>query len=101
MVAGRLNPVVLLVALAAVAGAIFYAGRNPADIGKTVAGAAVDMATGVLVGSVETIGEQIGIPKTDISKGQAELEAGDYWNASFDLPAADFLSGIWSKVTGG
>lgn len=98
MVAG-LKPIHVM-ALAAVAGAVLYAMRNnAAETGAGIASAGVDFVAGVFVGGVETIGENFGIPRTNLEKGQAELAAGDYWNASFDLPAGDFISGVWNKLT--
>lgn len=89
----------MIVAAAMVGGALYFVAKNPVIVGQKLGSAAVDMAEGVLVGSVETIGESIGIPRTNVAKGQSELDAGNYWDASFDLPAGDFIKGVWKKWT--
>lgn len=73
-------------------------GGTAADTGRALGGAAVDMADGVISGVVVGIGEQVGIPQTDAERGRAELAAGDYWNASFHLPAGEFIAGTWRKI---
>ncbi|AXS79853.1 hypothetical protein [Dechloromonas sp. HYN0024] len=94
-----INPAYLLLGVALV-GVVIYlrrpAGSNlAADMGAAAGGAVVDAATGVVLG----IGDGIGIPRTNVSQGQAELAAGDYWNASFHLPAGEFVSGAWNRLT--
>lgn len=65
------------------------------EAGAAVGAAVVDAGAGVVLG----IGDAVGIPRTNASQGQAELAAGDYWNASFHLPAGEFISGVWNKLT--
>lgn len=65
------------------------------DAGAAVGSAVVDAGAGVVLG----IGDAVGIPRTNVSQGQAELAAGDYWNASFHLPAGEFISGAWNRLT--
>jgi len=89
-----------LIAAGAVLAALLVASRGGVGaFAKDAAGAAVDMVDGVISGTVEGIGEKIGIPKTEVSRGQAAWERGDYWEASFYLPAGDFISNVWHKVT--
>lgn len=68
---------------------------NFQNAGAAVGSAVVDAGAGVVLG----IGDAVGIPRTNVSQGQAELAAGDYWNASFHLPAGDFISGVWNRIT--
>jgi hypothetical protein len=94
---------VLLIAGGAVILALAYAKISTpggaAEIGQGAASAAVDMANGALTGAVVSTGAIFGIPETNPSIGQAQLEAGDYWEASFNLPAKDFIFGVWKKLT--
>lgn len=65
------------------------------EAGAAVGSAVVDAGAGVVLG----VGDAMGIPRTNVSQGQAELDAGDYWNASFHLPAGEFISGAWKRLT--
>ena len=78
-----------------------------ADLLPSVAGfsydvgsAGVDMVDGVLTGAVETAGSLFGIPKTNLTQCQRDLQAGSWWEASFSCPAKDFLGAGYSKITG-
>lgn len=76
--------------------------KNPMAAGKTLGAGAVDLVDGVVSGGVYAIGERMGLPNTsqpttqDI--GRAQLAAGDYWGASFNLPAGEFISGSWNRI---
>lgn len=98
----NIRPEVALIAGGAVLAALVYAGKNPASLGENIGSAAVDLVDGAVSGAVFTIGDKMGIPdtreKTTIEQGRAELAAGDYWNASFHLPAGEFISGAWSRL---
>ncbi len=87
----------------AAAAVVLIAWRGPKVAGQEIGGAVVDMADGVVSGVAFGVGERIGLPDTRkpevVSQGAAELAAGDYWNASFHLPAGDFISGVWNKLT--
>lgn len=64
--------------------------------------AVVDSVDGVLSGAVYGVGGRLGLPdtrqKTVIEQGRADLEAGNYWEASKNLPAGEFIGGVWSKI---
>jgi hypothetical protein len=96
---GAVRSEVLLLAAGGVAAALWYVGKNPASVGQQLGGAAVDLVSGVVTGGVLSAGDAIGIPRTNVSQGEAELAAGDYWNASFHLPAGQFISGVWNRLT--
>jgi len=66
-----------------------YAGRKAAET-------AGDLASGAVVGA----GKLVGIPETDKSQCQRDLDAGRFWEASFSCPAGDFLAGSWRGLTG-
>jgi len=66
-------------------------GQAAADISRT----AVSTAGGILTGTVEGIGENIGIPETSALKCKAAQDAGDNWNASFYCSATDFIKGFF------
>lgn len=89
-----------IVAIGAGLGLLLFVikGGSIGSAGRDLGGAVVDMADGVVSGVVLGIGERVGIPQTNLEKGRAELEAGNYWDASFDLPAGDFISGVWRKI---
>lgn len=70
--------------------------RNARGVGSTLGGAAVDFADGLFSESVNSVGEMIGVPRTEQTKCQADLAAGRYWDASFSCPAGDFLKGVFS-----
>lgn len=65
----------------------------------TAAGAAGSAATGAVYG----LGSAAGLPDTrlpeTVAAGQAALARGDYLEASLKLPAGDFLTGLWRKLT--
>lgn len=64
------------------------------------AGAAVVSTAGeVAAGTVEGVGEILGVPPTNQTQCQRDLAAGDWWEASFSCPAGDFLSAVWGAST--
>lgn len=90
-----------------VVGAVAWiAARNAAQIGRTLgtaAGtAAVQAVDGAVSGVVYGVGGILGLPDTrreDVqSRGRDELAAGDYWHASQDLPAGEFITGVWKTI---
>lgn len=66
------------------------------NVGALASTAAMDMANGVLQGAVETVGEAVGIPKTNMTKCEQDRAAGRTWDASFSCPAADFFDYLWN-----
>lgn len=63
---------------------------------RGAAGAAVRVIHDAATGAVIATGELVGIPATDAAKCEADVEAGDWWGASFACPAGTFL-----KTAGG
>lgn len=97
MVAGNVKPAYLL-AGALVAGALLWRTvARPAETGKAIGGAAVDLAAGMLGGAVIGIGEGVGVPETNQTQCARDRAAGDTWAASFSCPAGEFLSWWWNK----
>lgn len=98
----NIRPEVALIAGGAVLAALVYVGKNPASVGQNLGAAAVDLADGVISGGVFAIGDRVGLSDTrqqsTIEQGRAQMAAGDLWNASFNLPAGEFISGAWSKL---
>lgn len=91
---------VYLVAGVAVAGALVWAvtrasGTNANSAGQYVGGAMVDMADGVIGGTVVGVGQIFGIPATNMTKCEKAKAEGRTWDASFDCPAADFIKYLW------
>lgn len=54
---------------------------------------AADAAAGLVIGA----GQVVGIPQTNADRGRAEFAAGNYWEASFLMPAGDFITASWNK----
>lgn len=96
----NIRPEILLIAGGAVIAGLLLAGRNAGAVGQNLGAAAVDMADGLISGAVLTVGDKVGLPRTDIDLGQDALQQGNYWEASFLLPAPDFISGVWKRLTG-
>lgn len=65
-------------------------------VGEVFASAAVDAADGVIGETVNSVGDLVGVPRTDLSQCDADLAAGRTWDASFSCPASKFLKGIFS-----
>lgn len=97
-----IRPEVLVMAGAAVVVGLIYVGKNAGAVGSNLGAAAVDMADGLVSGAVFGVGDRVGLSDTRdaavVSQGQAELAAGDYWNASFHLPAGEFIAGAWNRI---
>lgn len=72
-------------------GAILLVPKLAGAIAQQSSKAIVSAAGGAVTGTVTTIGQQVGIPETNMTKCQMDLMAGKTWDASFDCPAADFL----------
>jgi hypothetical protein len=90
-------PTLYIVAGGVVVAALVYASmRGFGQVGRDIGGAAIDMVDGVVAGAVETIGERIGIPQTNLSKCEVAKAGGRTWDASFDCPAADFIGYLWN-----
>ncbi len=97
MVAG-LKPL-HLIALAAVGGALLYVlrtGANAGQVGADLAGAGVDLVAGAFVGGVEAVGEQVGIPRTNMTECERAIAEGRTWDASFACPAGTFIKSIFN-----
>jgi hypothetical protein len=60
-----------------VQGTAIQAGQLPGDI---------------FSGAVIGVGKSVGVPATSLTKCQADIAAGDTWNASFDCTASEFVN---------
>lgn len=91
-------PTVYLIAGGAVAVALLYViTKGARGTGEAVGRGAVDLANGVVHGTVTGIGEAVGIPQTNPSKCERAMAEGRTWDASFDCPAGTFLRYLWSR----
>lgn len=70
--------------------------RYARGIGSAAGGAAVSAVDGFLGETVNSAGELVGIPRTNLTQCEADLAAGRYWDASFSCPAGKFLKGVFS-----
>lgn len=64
---------------------------------RNVASGAASAVADVAAGTVEGIGQAVGIPVTNAEQCAAAKAAGDAWEASKQCPAGDFLGWWWSK----
>lgn len=74
-----------------------YVGTHAKQAGQAVGSAAVDLANGVITGSVISIGEAVNVPPTSQTACEKAKADGNTWDASFACPAGDFLSYWWNK----
>ena len=65
-----------------------------AAVGADIGAAAVDLAGGVVAGASMSIGDAMGIPRTNMTECEKAIAEGRTWDASFACPAGDFLSSI-------
>lgn len=90
-----------LIALAALAALLLYLKKKATDAAAAVTTAASDAAAyvwgGVDTGTsavVYTVGDAVGIPRTDMTQCQKDIADGHLWDASFSCPAADFIKAL-------
>lgn len=62
-----------------------------AALGEAVGNAAGAAAGGVVLG----VGDQLGVPRTNMTKCEKALAEGRTWDASFDCPAGTFLGSFF------
>jgi hypothetical protein len=70
--------------------------RGVKETGRDLGGAAVDLADGVIAGTVEGIGAMVNIPPTNQTQCEIDKAKGDTWAASFSCPASDFLKYVFN-----
>lgn len=71
---------------------------NASEVFADIGTGAVDAANGILRGTVESVGQVVGVPKTNMTQCQKDIRAGDMWAASFSCPAKDFLGAAWDRL---
>jgi hypothetical protein len=92
----RSIPTPYLIAGAAVAVLlVIVATRGLKGTGQTIGRGAVDLADGVVSGSVTGLGGLLGIPDTNRTECARAKAEGRTWDASFLCPAKDFLTYLW------
>lgn len=71
---------------------------------KNLSKATVDLAGNVAAGAVIGVGDQIGLPDTSqpsvVDEGHAAVARGDWLEASFKLPAPEFLAAVKDRLFG-
>lgn len=65
-----------------------------ADAGQALGEAAANAAGGMVAGVAEGLGDQIGVPRTDMTECEKAMAEGRTLDASFACPASDFLGYI-------
>lgn len=99
-------PVVPLVAAGAVLAALLWkkvsdAKGNQGWVGymaEQTGAAVVDAVDGALTGVAYGVGDRLGVPRTEKSRGEAAWDNGNYFEASLYLPAGDYLGRVWHKT---
>jgi hypothetical protein len=61
---------------------------------EAVSGFAYGVVDGAVTGTAYTIGDKLGIPRTNMTECEKAKAEGRTWDASFACPAKDFLSYI-------
>lgn len=90
-------PATYLIAGGVVMAALVWAATKGAKgAGAAIVSGAVDMVDGAVSESVFTVGEAVGIPRTNMTECERAKAEGRTWDASFACPAADFLRYVWS-----
>lgn len=91
---------VYLIAGAAVGVALLWAMRqgSAAKLGESIGGAAVDLADGLVSGTVTTIGQAVGIPKTEVNRCEAAKAANNLWEVSRYCGVIDYFKQIPTSV---
>jgi hypothetical protein len=89
----------MVVGLAAVAWLAYRATRAASDAATAAVGTITDGITFVReapASAVLTIGDAVGVPRTNESECERAKREGRTWDASFACPAGDFLRYLWS-----
>ena len=86
-----INPVYLAAGALVIGAVIWVKAKGVAGVGNSIGTAAADLTNGIITGGVTTIGQVVGIPKTNQTQCQIDKANGDTWAASFSCPALDFL----------
>lgn len=91
--------VVVVVCAVCVLAALRMVGRavgrvDPGRVGANIGRGAVNAGAGVIQG----IGDAVGIPRTNPSQCEADIQAGRWWDASFSCPAGTFVSRGWNAL---
>ena len=88
---------VLIVAVGGIAAVLIVTiFKNAKALGYNVGQGAVDLADGVISGTVTGIGEAVGVPKTNQTECEKAKAEGRTWDASFACPAGDFLRYVFN-----
>jgi hypothetical protein len=75
------------------------------SLGQALGQGAVNVATGAVSGAAIGVGNAVGLPDTSdavtVSKGRQLLTEGKLFEASFYLPASEWLAAVKAKLFGG
>ena len=69
---------------------------SASNAGQYIGGAVVDMADGVIGGTVVGVGQIFGVPAPNQALCERAKAEGRTWDASFDCPAGDFIKYLWN-----
>jgi len=92
----KFPPLYVIAGGAAIAALLYIKTKGANDAGQQIGAGAVDLANGVLGGTVTGIGEIVGVPATNQTECEKCKASGDKWCASFACPAKDFLKFLFS-----
>jgi hypothetical protein len=92
-----IRPAWIVAGVAVGAALLWMATRgNVTQTGAAIGGAAVDLANGIIGGTVTGAGQIVGIPATSLTECEKAKAEGRTWDASFACPAKDFITYLWS-----
>jgi hypothetical protein len=92
----KVNPQLLMLGAGAIAllvVGVYIAKKGVAGAAAAATGAAVDAASGVVLG----IGDAIGVPRTDESECDKAIREGRTWDASFACPAGKWIGSVFTS----
>ena len=92
---GKQKFMLIGVAVAAVVLLILVKKKGAAAAVGNDIGEAANLATGVVGGVAMGLGDQIGIPRTDMTACEKALAEGRTWDASFACPAGKFIGSFF------
>lgn len=85
------NPLIMAGVVVGGIAAVWIATKGFKDVGASIGGGAVDLASGLLSGATTGIGGLFGLPLTDTTRGNAAVAKGNWLDASLYLPAQQFI----------
>lgn len=93
----KVSPVYLIAGAAVGAALLYVWAKGGKGTGAAIVGGAISVADGAVSEVVNTVGEVVGVPRTNQTECEKAKAEGRTWDASFACPAVDFLKYWWEK----